>query len=63
MAGHWKDRLSMVIMKVVTDRSDRVNGGNWEFLEEGFSPDSFGSEFNGLFNGDGSTFWFVQMKR
>ena len=28
-------------MKVVTDRSDRVNGeGNWEFLEEGFSRDS-----------------------
>jgi hypothetical protein len=28
--------------------------GNWEFLEEGFFLDSFGSEFNGLFNNDGS---------
>ena len=28
--------------------------GNWEFLEEGFSRDAFGSEYNGKFNGDGS---------
>lgn len=28
--------------------------GDWEFLEEGFSKDAFGSEFNGLFNNDGS---------
>lgn len=28
--------------------------GDWEFLEEGFSKDSSGTEFNGLFKPDGS---------
>ena len=45
----------MVIMKEVMGsiRSGKWRG-NWEFLEEGFSRDAFGSEYNGKFNGDGS---------
>ena len=56
VTGHWKkDRLEYGDYEG-SDGSVRSGKwrGNWEFLEEGFSRDSFGSEFNGLFNGDGS---------
>ena len=56
VTGHWKkDRLEYGDYEGSdgTIRSGKWRG-NWEFLEEGFSRDAFGSEYNGKFNGDGS---------
>ena len=56
VTGQWKkDRLEYGDYEG-SDGSVRSGKwrGNWEFLEEGFSRDSFGAEYNGLFNGDGS---------
>ncbi|NBU86600.1 MAG: hypothetical protein EBS13_04680, partial [Verrucomicrobia bacterium] len=56
VTGQWvKDRLEYGDYEG-SDGSIRSGKwrGNWDFLEEGFSRDTFGAEYNGMFNSDGS---------
>jgi len=56
VTGQWvKDRLEYGDYEG-SDGSIRSGKwrGNWDFLEEGFSRDTFGTEYNGIFNSDGS---------